>query len=145
MDFLTPTLIDHIPLFIHLHTHSYYSLLEGLLSPQELARAAAASGMPALALTDHDNLTGAVEFYDACQEVGVQPILGLELDLALPPDLAVMPEGSGKLVLLAMDLDGWSNLCRLSSAIHADQSMGEARLVPMELVEEHSVGLLCLT
>ncbi len=145
MDFLTPTLIDHIPLFIHLHTHSYYSLLEGLLSPQELARAAAASGMPALALTDHDNLTGAVEFYDACQEVGVQPILGLELDLALPPDLAVMPEGSGKLVLLAMDLDGWSNLCRLSSAIHTDQSMGAARLVPMELVETHSVGLLCLT
>ncbi|MCK5429451.1 MAG: DNA polymerase III subunit alpha, partial [Anaerolineales bacterium] len=145
MDFLKPTLIDHIPLFIHLHTHSYYSLLEGLLSPQELARAAAASGMPALALTDHDNLTGAVEFYDACQEVGVQPILGLELDLALPPDLAVMPEGSGKLVLLAMDLDGWSNLCRLSSAIHTDQSMGAARLVPMELVETHSVGLLCLT
>jgi DNA polymerase-3 subunit alpha len=73
--------------------------------------------MPALALTDHNNLTGAVEFYDACKKEGVKPILGLELDLATPPDLSVIAEPSGKLVLLAMNLEGWSNLCRLSSAI----------------------------
>ncbi len=71
---------------VHLHTHSHYSFLEGLASPAELAQAAARNGMPALALTDHLWLTGAVEFYEACEEAGVQPILGLELDLAVPAD-----------------------------------------------------------
>jgi DNA polymerase III alpha subunit len=90
VDFQTTILPDRKPLFSHLHTHSHYSLLESLLSPLALAQAAAQSAMPALALTDHNNLTGAVEFYDACKKEGVKPILGLELDLALPPDLSVI-------------------------------------------------------
>ena len=145
MDFQTTALPDRKPLFSHLHTHSHYSLLESLLSPLALAQAAAQVAMPALALTDHNNLTGAVEFYDACKKEGVKPILGLELDLALPPELSVIAESSGKLVLLAMDLEGWSNLCRLSSAIYSDPLLGETRLGTMALIAAHSTGLLCLT
>src|SRR5512147_3314029 len=109
-------------MFIHLHAYSYYSFLEGLASPEELAQAASASGMPALALTDHLGLSGAVEFYQACRETGVMPILGLEIDVDPPPvfkNSANLTGGKGippeRLALLAMDLAGWANLCRLSS------------------------------
>ena len=71
-------------MFLHLHLHSYYSFLEGLASPGQLADAAAHDGMPALALTDRHGLTGAIEFYDACRSAGVRPILGLELVVATP-------------------------------------------------------------
>ncbi|MBN2385617.1 MAG: DNA polymerase III subunit alpha [Anaerolineales bacterium] len=93
-------------MYLHLTTHSAYSLQEGLPLPSELTRAAAADGMSALGLTDHHLLSGAVEFVTACQEAGVQPVLGLEIDLE-----------AGPLSLLAMNLDGWANLCRLASAL----------------------------
>lgn len=93
-------------MYIHLTTHSAYSLLEGLPLPAELARAARASGMPALGLSDHRTLTGSIEFIQACKEEGIRPILGLEIDLEI-----------GRLSLLATNLAGWSNLCRLSSAL----------------------------
>lgn len=89
-----------------LAAHSYYSLQEGLHAPSELAAAAAERGLPALALTDRHLLTGAVEFFQACQESGVQPLLGLQLDL-----------DRGSLRLLAANGQGWSTLCRLSSAL----------------------------
>jgi len=93
-------------MFFHLTTHSAYSLQEGLLSPFELVQAARIQGMPALGLTDHRLLTGSVEFVHACKEAGIQPILGLEIDLE-----------TGKLALLSTSLDGWSNLCRVSSTL----------------------------
>ena len=93
-------------MFIHLTTHSAYSLQEGVPLPGEIARFAQAQGMPAVALTDHRLLTGSIEFVLACKQVGVQPILGLEIDLE-----------HGKLALLATNLNGWSNLCRLSSVL----------------------------
>jgi len=68
-------------MFIHLTTHSAYSLQEGLLSPSELVQAAHTRGIPALGLTDHRLLTGSVEFVYACKDAGIQPILGLEIDL----------------------------------------------------------------
>src|SRR5678809_937213 len=72
------------PGFTHLHVHSYFSFLEGLASPKELALAAASAGMESLALTDSHGLTGAIEFYDACQAAGVRPIIGAELTIAPP-------------------------------------------------------------
>ena len=69
---------------VHLHVHSNFSFLEGLAAPAELVEAAARFEMPALALTDHGRLSGSIEFYQACQQAGVRPILGLELDV-LPP------------------------------------------------------------
>ncbi len=94
-------------MFVHLNTHSTYSFLEGVPLPAELASAAHADGLPALGLTDHRLLTGSIEFVRACKNVGIQPILGLEIDL----------EVGGRLPLLATSLEGWSNLCRLSSVL----------------------------
>ena len=73
--------------FIHLRSHSCYSFLRGLPSPQELAQTAAGMGMTALGLSDHHGLSGAIEFHDACQQVGIKPVLGLEIDAALPHEM----------------------------------------------------------
>jgi DNA polymerase III subunit alpha len=129
--------------FIHLHTHSAYSLLEGLPSPAELARVAAQAGMPALALTDHATLTGAVEFYAACQSAGVRPILGLDLEVGAPADS--LSSGLSRLILLAEDMNGWRSLCRLSSATNASLPAERERAgVAFERVAQDSAGLLCI-
>lgn len=129
-------------MFIHLRARSWYSFLAGLASPAGLAQAAARQGMPALALTDYLHLSGAVEFYEACREAGVQPILGLELPVAGPRQL---PPDSGSLALLAMDLAGWASLCRLSSALQDGPFLEENRPLPFERLAEETGGLLCLT
>jgi DNA polymerase-3 subunit alpha len=136
---------ETVPTFIHLHTHSYYSFLEGLFSPGELAQTAAKHGMPAVALTDHNSMTGAVEFYDACRGLGVQPILGLELDVSPPTDSPIVFTKACKLVLLARDLPGWSNLCSLGSQIQTDLSGGASTSISFENLSEYSGGLICLT
>ncbi len=129
--------------FIHLHTHSAFSFLEGLPTPAELAQAAAEAEMPALALTDHTILTGAVEFFAACQSAGISPLLGLDLDVGAPA-ASLSPESS-RLTVLAMDLTGWRSLCRLSSAANAtlptDRSRGK---LAFELVAREAAGLLCI-
>jgi DNA polymerase-3 subunit alpha len=144
-------------MFIHLHTHSYYSFLEGLPSPEELALQAVQYHMPALALTDHLMLTGAVEFYQACNQAGIRPIIGLDLDIK--PDTALLssfpktgpgissPGGQvfGSLVLLAIDLDGWGNLCRLSSLLGRDKSLEGIRGLPLGRLAENTSGLICLS
>jgi DNA polymerase III alpha subunit len=83
--------------FTHLHTHSHFSLLEGVPAPAVLAAGAAQFKLPALALTDHNALYGAVPFYQACHAAGVQPLLGLELDT----------EEGDRLVLRARDFSGY--------------------------------------
>ncbi|HKI55014.1 MAG TPA: PHP domain-containing protein, partial [Anaerolineales bacterium] len=119
-------------MFVHLTTHSAYSLQEGLLTPSELVQAATANGMPAIGLTDHRLLTGTIEFVTACRDVGLQPIIGLEIDLA-----------SGPLHLLATNLAGWSNVCRLSSALTLmDQPDGPCSL---HTLAEYSDGLIALS
>jgi DNA polymerase-3 subunit alpha len=138
-------------MFSHLHTHSCYSLLAGIPTPGELAARAAQYGMPALALTDHDRLTGAIEFYDACREAGLQPILGLEIKALLPGEggdtLAgetYAGEARAGLVLLAQDLDGWSSLCRLSSRLLEEEN-GLTNTLSLDVLEENTHGLICLT
>ena len=128
--------------FTHLHTHSYYSFLEGLPSPAELAQAAARYDMEALALTDHVALSGTIEFYSACMEVGVQPIIGLEIPISSPLRLAPV---HGDLILLACDLSGWRSLCRLSSAILATLQDDASRIMPFEILARETDGLICLT
>ncbi len=118
-------------MYIHLNTHSAYSLLEGLPLPAELVQAASASGMPALGLTDHHTLTGSIEFVQACKVAGIQPILGLEIDLE-----------TGRLPLLASNLAGWSSLCRLSSALALRDN--PSAVCPLELLSEHAQGLIAI-
>ncbi len=133
--------------FCHLHVHSYFSFLEGVPSPAQLAQAAKQYGMPALALTDRHSLTGAVEFYDACRAEGVRPILGLELTVDpgehSRPVSRQLPPGS--LVLLAQDLSGWASLCRLSSAAEARPGSAEPTATPLTRLAVNTEGLICLT
>jgi DNA polymerase III subunit alpha len=137
-------------MYLHLTTHSAYSLQEGLAQPAELARAAAEADMPALGLTDHHLLSGAVEFVGACKAAGIQPVLGLEIDCE--PDGTGMPGQNstgkipagktGPLSLLAMSLEGWANLCRLSSAL-AMRAAPEAAC-PLDLLVAYSGDLIAL-
>jgi DNA polymerase III subunit alpha len=119
-------------MYVHITTHSAYSLLQGLALPSELAQAAQADNMPALGLTDYRTLTGSIEFVRVCQQAGIQPILGLEIDL----------DSGGKLPLLATSMAGWSNLCRLSSAL-ALRDDPEAPC-PFELLASYSKDLIAL-
>jgi len=128
----------------HLHVHSYYSFLEGLASPAELARSAARSGMAALALTDHLNLTGAIEFYNACIDEGIKPIFGVELEVEAPSQKGFSRASSGTLVFLALDSAGWRSLCRLSSAVLA-YSEDASRILPFEILSQEAASLICLT
>jgi len=124
--------------FIHLRSHSYYSFLRGFPSPQELAKTAAEMGLPALGLTDHHSLSGMVEFHDACQQVGIQPILGLEVETTLPEGMGTIQAGT--LLLLAMDMAGWRSLCRISSSLTGDEDN-----LPFDRLTKETKGLLCLT
>ena len=131
-------------MFIHLRSHSYYSFLEGLASPAELAQTAARHGMPGLGLTDHHGLSGGIEFYTACKDADVQPLLGLEIDVTPPGDLPAMTARSAPLALFATDMKGWGSLCRLSSLVMADAAASPLS-IPCERLAEEANGLLCLS
>jgi DNA polymerase-3 subunit alpha len=101
--------------------------------------------MTALALTDHRSLIGAVEFYEACQGSGVNPILGLEFEVSLPPDIMAISKRGGRLVLLALDLSGWATLCHLSSVLQTDLLLEDDKVLPFERLGEFAEGVICLT
>ena len=105
--------------WVPLHVHSQYSILDAMASVQSIADQAKAFEMPAVALTDHGNLYGAVEFYKACRGNGVKPIIGCEVYVA-PKSRHRKERTPGErlyyhLTLLAKDQEGYRNLCRLSS------------------------------
>ena len=112
--------------FVHLHLHTEYSTLDGAVRCKEAAARAAELGMPAVAMTDHGNLYGAIEFYEAARKEGVKPILGCEIYLA-PESMAHRQEIPGRkrathLTLLAENNTGWENLVQLVSKGHLDGS-----------------------
>ena len=108
-----------MPDFVHLHTHSDFSLLDGAAAIEDLAARARELGMRALALTDHGNMFGALRFYKACRQEGIKPIIGCEIYLA--PESRHVKAGGEKgaryhhLGLLARDVTGYRNLLRLCS------------------------------
>ena len=136
--------------FVHLHVHTYYSLLDGANPITALAQRAKALHMPAVAMTDHGNLFGAIEFYQAMHDVGVQPIIGCEAYLmpkGVIADRDPRRGGEGHLThitLLARDYGGYQNLCRLSSIAHLDGFYYKPR-IDKHLLAAHSSGLICLT
>ncbi|MGH6865180.1 MAG: DNA polymerase III subunit alpha [Methyloceanibacter sp.] len=138
--------------FVHLRVHSAYSLLEGALTVQRLAALASADEMPALALTDSNNLFGALEFSEAMAEVGVQPIIGCTLTVALAPEREVPPgtdlrgpRADGRIALLAKDSTGYANLMRLSTrAYFAAVDTGDALVTGADLAA-HAEGLIALS
>ncbi|MCL6522390.1 MAG: DNA polymerase III subunit alpha [Firmicutes bacterium] len=134
--------------FVHLHMHSEYSLLDGMIRVQELARTVRAMGMPAVALTDHGVLYGAVDFYKACLQEGVRPILGCELYVAPGSRFERAPGADGEpyhhLTLLAENEQGWRNLMRLVSLASLEGYYRRPR-VDRELLERYHDGLIALS
>jgi DNA polymerase-3 subunit alpha len=141
--------------FVHLRVHSAYSLLEGALTTQKLAQLARDDGAPALALTDSNNLFGALEFSEALTDVGVQPIIGMTLSLTFQsePDGTALGNGAepnraradGRIALLAKDAQGYANLMRLSTdAYYAASETGEV-VTPIAELAARADGLIALS
>lgn len=152
--------------FVHLHTHSNFSFMDGAASIPGLVRRAASLGMPALALTDHQGLSGAVRFYQAARDAGIKPIIGCEVVVQaaalepggcegdLPPHKRLdLPPRAGfgrasargfHLTLLAKDYTGYQNLCRLLSATHV-RSADDDSVVHLADLERLSEGLIGLS
>ncbi|WP_430912823.1 DNA polymerase III subunit alpha [Methylobacterium sp. sgz302541] len=134
--------------YVHLHVHSSYSLLEGALKVGDLVKAAAKDRQPALALTDTNNLFGALEFSEKAAGSGIQPIAGLQLSVlfeAPDPMARNVQVQSTPLVLLAQDESGYRNLLRLASRAYFDGPLGELPQVWAEALAEVSSGLIALT
>ncbi len=131
------------PAFVHTHVHSHYSLLDGAAQVDDLVASAARFEQPALALTDHGNLCGAIEFYKACRAKGIKPIVGLEAYLAPRSrfDRAKNPVAAHHLILLAMNATGYRNLIKLSSRSFTEGFYYVPR-VDKELLARHSEGII---
>lgn len=135
--------------FVHLHLHTEYSTLDGAVRCGDVAARAAELGMPAVAMTDHGNMFGAIEFYEAARKNGVKPILGCEIYLA-PESMQDKKEIPGRkrathLTLLAENNTGWGNLVQLVSKGHLEgQYYGKPRVDRQEMAA-HAEGLICLS
>jgi DNA polymerase III subunit alpha len=132
---------------VHLHVHSEYSLLDGACKIEPMVARAAELGMPALSLTDHGVMNGAVDLYKACQRHGVKPIVGLEAYLV--DDRKGARESiryeRNHLTLLAASDEGFRNLVKLSSASFLDGFARGKANVDMELLERHAKGVIVLS
>ena len=133
--------------FVHLHTHSHYSLLDGLAKINDLVSEAKKMGMPALAITDHGNLYGAIEFYKAAKKAGVKPIIGLEAYVAADSLHEKRPGIDDKryhLILLAKNFTGYQNLVRLVTISHLEGFYYKPR-IDREILKKHKEGLIGLS
>jgi DNA polymerase III subunit alpha len=134
--------------FVHLHCHSHYSLLDGAGSIDRLVQRAHDHGMSALALTDHGNLHGALEFYQKARKAGIKPIVGYEAYIApgsrFDKSSGSMREASYHLTLLAENRVGFQNLLKLASAAYLEGFYFKPR-IDKELLEAHREGLICLS
>src|SRR5260221_7246383 len=138
-----------MPGFVHLHVHSSYSLLEGALSIARLCEPAKADRQPALALTDTDNMFGALEFSDKMAAAGIQPIVGcaLAVDFA---DMDALPRAGGavdrpRIVLLAARENGYRSLMRLNSRAFLETAPNEPPHLRLSWLEGETEGLIALT
>ena len=130
--------------FVHLHLHTEYSLLDGAIRMKELMKKAAEFGMPAVAMTDHGNLYGAIEFYKAATDAGVKPIIGCEAYMA-PGSIKDRPnnprDAAYHFTLLAKDETGYRNLVKLISNAHLEGMHYKPR-IDKEMLAKHSTGLI---
>ena len=132
--------------FVHLHLHSHFSLLDGANKIESVAKRAAELKMPAIALTDHGNLFGAVQFHDTVRKHGVKPIIGCEAYVARKGrrDKTGRSDQSNHLVLLATNASGYRNLVKLVSLSFLEGFYYRPR-VDRELLQRHSEGLVALS
>lgn len=129
--------------FVHLHNHSEYSLLDGAQRIEAMVQKAKAGGMSALALTDHGVMYGAMEFYFACRNHGIKPILGMEAYVARSAT-QIQRGDLYHLLLLAETREGYQNLCRLATESAMNQAMGRP-VLEKQVLAENARGLISTT
>jgi len=129
--------------FVHLHVHTQYSLLDGAIRLEDLFKRAHEYSMPAVAITDHGNLFGAVDFYRSAYRAGIKPIVGCELYVAprsrFDRDTGGRGETAKHIVLLARNIQGYRNLVRLSSLGYLEGFYYKPR-IDKELLAQSSEG-----
>lgn len=133
--------------FVHLHTHSHYSLLDGLAKIDQLIEKAKSLGMPALALTDHGVMYGVIEFYQKCLKAGIKPIIGVEVYIAPRKMTDKQPKIDTRpyhFVLLAKNYTGYRNLVKLVTEAHLQGYYYKPR-IDKDLLKKYSQGLIGLT
>jgi len=138
--------------FVHLHLHTEYSLLDGATRPEDLAKRVSQLGMPACAITDHGNMFGAVEFYNAMKKAGVKPVIGCEMyvaygsrfDKASFEDQQADAGSNNHLIVLAANETGYRNLVKLVSAGYTEGFYYKPR-IDKELLRAHRDGLIVLS
>jgi DNA polymerase III subunit alpha len=139
------TVSEHLGEVFHLHIHSEYSLLDGSSKVKKIVKELAARGASAAALTDHDALHGAIEFYLACKDAKIKPILGFEANL---PPLVHPQKKLFHIVLLAENNAGYKNLIKLCSFANTtgkDLFGPDSIAITWEFLKSHKEGLICLT
>ena len=135
--------------FVHLHLHSQYSLLDGAIRLGDLVQRAVACHMPAVAITDHGNMFGAVEFYSLAKSANIKPIIGCEVYVAPgsrfdKTNARGSSEASCHFMLLCQNLAGYRNLCRMVSAGFREGFYYKPR-IDWDLLEQHNEGLIAMT
>ncbi len=133
--------------FTHLHVHSHFSLLDGLIKIDDLVKRAKELKMTSLALTDHGVMYGAIEFYQKAKEAGIKPIIGVETYVAprrLHQKMPKLDSTPYHLVLLAKDKTGYQNLCKLTTVAHLKGYYYKPR-IDFELLKGHAKGLVALS
>ena len=132
--------------FTHLHCHGQYSLLDGHCRYNKLAAKAKELGQTALAITEHGYMFGAVEFYNACKDVGIKPIIGCELYTAPTTiyEKSAATKSCGHIVLLSKTTAGYHNLLKLASIAATDGLYYKPR-IDMDLLKKYHEGIICLS
>ncbi|MGB2770260.1 MAG: PHP domain-containing protein, partial [Candidatus Zixiibacteriota bacterium] len=135
--------------FVHLHVHTQYSLLDGANKLDDLIGQAKKFKMPALAITDHGNMFGTVEFYRKCMAAGIKPIIGCEVYVApqnrrKKEPIRGFPDAGYHLILLVKNHTGYKNLMKLSSIGYLEGFYHKPR-IDKEVLRQHSEGLLALS
>lgn len=133
--------------FVHLHVHTEYSLLDGACKIKKLVKKVKELGQDSIAITDHGSMYGVIDFYRACKEEGIKPIIGCEVYVAPRSRLEKVHKIdniNNHLVLLAKNQKGYQNLIKLVSQAYIDGFYGKPR-VDMDLLKEHTEGLICLS
>ncbi|TAH32075.1 DNA polymerase III subunit alpha [Candidatus Saccharibacteria bacterium] len=133
--------------YVHLHNHTHHSLLDGLTKVPDLVARVKELGMQAVAMTDHGTLSGAIEFYKACQEEGIKPIIGIETYVAartIHDRDPAKDKARYHLILLAMNNTGYQNLMRLSTIANLEGVYYKPR-IDHDLLEQYNEGLIALS
>ena len=130
--------------FVHLHLHTEYSLLDGAARIDKLFDYCRQKNMPAVAITDHGVMYGAIEFFSKAKESGVKPIIGCELYVCENMRDKASKQELDHAVLLAKDYEGYRNLVKLDSLAFVEGFYYRPR-IDLELLREHSKGLICLS